>query len=348
MKIAIIPSSNEYLKNKLFDIEDKNLNRDNLLRPYYDLKKKLVEIGWDINTYDVYENIEDADYIFFFSLNVKMIITCLIKNLENKMIYFAWEPEVVVKEHSSVNLEYFSKYFKFIFTWNDSIVDNKRIFKIYNPYHFEDIKLNKIDFNKKKLLVNISGNKNSSSQIELYSERLKVIKYFETLHSNEFDLYGIGWNIEEFKNYKGKVNNKVDVYQKYKFALSLENMKNIDGYVTEKIFDCFKAEIVPIYAGPPNIEKYIPKNTFINYNDFSSVEDLVNYLNSIDESKYLEYINNIIEFKKSNDIKKFDSKNFAQIIIDVVKNKNINFKIRLFNKFKFIVKLICNKIISKF
>jgi len=39
------------------------------------------------------------------------------------------------------------------------------------------------------------------------------------------------------------------VYHKYKFALAFENIKDTIGGVSEKIYDCICAGIVPIYYG---------------------------------------------------------------------------------------------------
>ncbi len=45
-------------------------------------------------------------------------------------------------------------------------------------------------------------------------------------------------------------------------------MKNKPGYITEKIWDSFKARSIPIYWGASNIEEYIPINTFIDFRKF--------------------------------------------------------------------------------
>jgi len=44
----------------------------------------------------------------------------------------------------------------------------------------------------------IAGNKRSSHPLELYSERLRAIEWFEKEHPADFDLYGIGWNQNYF------------------------------------------------------------------------------------------------------------------------------------------------------
>ena len=45
-------------------------------------------------------------------------------------------------------------------------------------------------------------------------------------------------------------------------------MSDTPGYMTEKIWDSFKAKTVPVYWGASNIEEYVPKNCFIDYRDF--------------------------------------------------------------------------------
>lgn len=345
MEIAIIPWSNEYLNNSLFDINDKTLNRDNLLYPYYKLREKFSNKNININTIDYYEDLTEVDYIFFWKLDYKYMLRCISKGWQNKMIYFAWEPEVVVKNHSIENLAFLKKYFKYILTWNDDLINNKNFIKIYNPYELSNEENEYVDFNSKKLMVNISGNKKSSDKKELYSERLKVIKYFEKNNTDEFDLYGIGWNNNEFKNYKGKVEDKINTYKNYKFALSLENMEKVNGYITEKIFDCFKAEIVPIYYGPPNVYDYIPKGCFINYSDFESVDQLVNYIRNISEDEYNKYIYKIREYKQSEEIKVFSTENFINIIYNMIKNDNEEyFTINTIDKIKLLLNVVKYKI----
>ncbi len=40
------------------------------------------------------------------------------------------------------------------------------------------------------------------------------------------------------------------------------------GHVTERIFNCFKAKVIPIYIGCYNIEEYVPKELFIDFRDY--------------------------------------------------------------------------------
>ena len=55
----------------------------------------------------------------------------------------------------------------------------------------------------------------------------------------------------------------------YTFALCFENMA-MQGYVTEKIFDCFYAGTIPLYLGASDISELLPKEAFIDCRQFSS------------------------------------------------------------------------------
>jgi hypothetical protein len=57
----------------------------------------------------------------------------------------------------------------------------------------------------------------------------------------------------------------------------LENSVDTD-YVTEKIFDAFRAGTVPIYLGAPNVSEFVPENSYIDANAFRDAEDLASYL----------------------------------------------------------------------
>ena len=103
--------------------------------------------------------------------------------------------------------------------------------------------------------------------------------------------------------------------QNYKFAICYENIKDQNGYITEKIFDCFFAGCVPIYWGAKNITDHIPENCFIDKRKFHTYEELYRYINSMDDITYLSYLDNIEEFLKSSESDPFKAEVFAQTIV---------------------------------
>jgi len=79
----------------------------------------------------------------------------------------------------------------------------------------------------------------------------------------------------------------LNVFNKYKFIICFEN-SYADGYITEKIFNCFYAKTLAIYKGSEKINKYINKDSFIDGRS--------NFIDKIIEVKdneklYNEYIN---------------------------------------------------------
>src|SRR5438445_11355992 len=95
------------------------------------------------------------------------------------------------------------------------------------------------------------GNKTSSHPDELYSERLATIRFLDARAPWNFDLYGPDWSSDR-PAYRGFADNKIAFMKYYKFPIVYENMKNIQGYITEKIFDAFSAGCVPVYWGASN------------------------------------------------------------------------------------------------
>ena len=60
-------------------------------------------------------------------------------------------------------------------------------------------------------------------------------------------------------------NNKIEYLRDFKFNICPENTIS-DGYITEKLFDSFRAGCIPIYSGDENIEMdLVNKNALLFY-----------------------------------------------------------------------------------
>ena len=113
---------------------------------------------------------------------------------------------------------------------------------------------------------------------------------------------------------------KKEVLEKYKFAICYENARDIDGYITEKIFDCFFAGCIPIYWGANNVTEHIPKECFIDKREFESYEDLYEYINYMSNEEYLKYINAIENYLNSSKANEFRAEYFANTIVETILN----------------------------
>lgn len=341
--VSVFPNNvKAYLQNSMFDVQK---NKSWEVSIYAKLRNFLRQRNININTYDIairkpiFRNIHfDLPYPFPSNFHIWKIIFL---NRKKNILICNEAPIVIPFNYTKMFHFFFTK----IYTWNDGLVDNKKYFKILLPKSSLGIKTSPKKFKGKKFLVLINSNKLpfypfkllSSFGKELYSERIKAIKFFEKKIPNKFYLYGHGWNkrkkfnltevifgFKKYFSYRGTIEDKCELLSNFKYCICFENMGDIKGYISEKIFDCFKAKCVPIYWGASNIEKYIPKDCFIDFRDFYDYEKLLMFLESIDENKYNEYIKNmerLLENKKF--ISSWFESGFLKLFLeDVLEIKN--------------------------
>lgn len=161
---------------------------------------------------------------------------------------------------------------------------------------------------------------------ELYTERLRAIKHFS--ENPGFHLYGRGWktrcrkmpidfHLAAVRSYKGACSDKISTLAKYRFAVCFENTR-FPGYITEKIFDCFFAGCIPIYYGAPDIEKYVPKETFIDFREFEGYADLDKYLVQMTSDKASSYLEAAKTFLASKAFDPFYQDHFASELVSAL------------------------------
>jgi hypothetical protein len=299
MNVLLKPfASKQFLGNRIFAVN----SGDNI---FFGFQKKLETKGIKINTIDLgkpseADKIVYCDVPYFWDFSTWLI---LVRNTKKNILFCFESPLINPFSHIKLFFIFFSR----VYTWNDLAISSPRINKFFLPVLNYKKNTKKILFKKKKLMRLISANKfaprvfllMSPFKKNLYLERIKVIDYYEGHGSNMFDLYGKGWNqprkfnlrdklfgFKFYKNYKGLIPkslpSKLHILSKYKFYLCFENSV-APGYISEKIMDCFKSRVVPIYYGAPNIAQYIPRNTFIDYRDFLSPESLHHFISTMDE-----------------------------------------------------------------
>lgn len=311
MKIAIItPYGDAYANDKLFDLTSCSIGQ-NLLLPGIMLKKELEKMGHEYHTVDMYEDKSTIDVWIFQDINndsrltadsLKDWIKYIVKKKwkqdylaqysgmknNSKAILIMQEPATIFpKSYNSKNHVYFER----ILTWDQELVDNQKYYHFFYP-QVKPEKILHYPYEKKKYITTICGNKCSSNKNELYSERLRLIKYFER-ENIEFDLYGVGWDQKERTSYRGKIKDKLETMSHYKFSICFENMRSKSGYITEKIFDSFFSGCIPIYYGAEDILEYVPENTFIDYRKFASMDELNHYLMAMTKEEYELILDNI-------------------------------------------------------
>ena len=108
---------------------------------------------------------------------------------------------------------------------------------------------------------------------------------------------------------------KSEVLSNTRFSLCYENVRDIPGYITEKIFDCFLSGCVPVYWGANNITDHIPVGCFIDRRQFNSTAEVFAHLQQIDSATYAVYQERISNFLSSPQAAPFGVEAFARTLV---------------------------------
>jgi hypothetical protein len=325
-------------------------NRDDCLEPMRLMDVLARQHGIMLHTADVNEGNRVSPN---FSLYIESIDFVPIGAQKNYLILY--ETPLTVPRNNDVA---YLKQFDSIFTWNTDYI-RRGLTDVHGRYlsqdHFTKIqhpnpiprqcgsKFQSPTFDQRSDFICLIGSNrhaNVFDERELYSERVRVIQWFEANALNDFKLYGNGWKVPQkrlghlgkmryrlekiipwvlgkpvFLSYQGPTKTKYEVLSKTKFCICFENARDIPGYVTEKIFDCFFAGCVPVYWGDAGIDLSIPANCFINFRHFSSYQDLYQYLSKMTAEQFSSYQVAASEFLLSPQFEPFSSQNFAATVV---------------------------------
>jgi hypothetical protein len=307
--------------NKTFLREDKN-------KGMVDFKKNLKMNNINIFTKNEIKKFTKIDYEMHFYSNIPQVTTA-------KLYLILPEHYYVDKQCKKEILE--KKYDK-IFTNILNHVDKRKFIYLNWPLYPNH---KKIITKKKFFLCMIASNKTliRYTKNSGYSERSKIINWFVKNKPGKLKVFGKGWNRPIFENYffsrltnflfnkfeikynflkddyMGTCNDKQKVLKNFKFAFCIENVVSEPGYNTAQIFDIMKASTIPIYLGRKDINKIIPKNCFIDYNNFKNIESLYNFIANMNEKKFSQYQKNIFNFCNKKFPKEFTEKNFRETIV---------------------------------
>ncbi len=333
----------EFMDDRLFDLDNPRLNVDNGLRPFAEVKKRLAKEGIEARTIDRARDLAGARTIFFFEMprpGDRFFPGCVESGLAERMRLFLYEPPATRPDNYE---EARHADFGRVLTWRDDMVDGKKYVK--NNFVMPFFKSEKIgfradgtEFDKKKLLCLVSANKYSFHPDQLYSERVRAIRFMEKNHPDEFDLYGQRWDLPvvhsplaerlgvnniskglnrlgkdsptrllpnwQYPSYRGPLPSKYPTLGHYRFSIAYENQKNVPGYVSEKMMDAFIGANVPVYLGASNIEKHVPPKCFVDLRKFTEggradYGRLHEYLRSVEKKEHEEFLSNIHAFLNS-------------------------------------------------
>lgn len=88
---------------------------------------------------------------------------------------------------------------------------------------------------------------------------------------------------------------KRHILRSYHFNLCPEN-SDWGYYITEKIWQSIQARCLPVYYARRNrIDEFFPPDSYVNYADFDSPDELFDFLNTMSPEEYLERLDRCIQ-----------------------------------------------------
>ncbi|MFC0657238.1 glycosyltransferase family 10 domain-containing protein [Mongoliitalea lutea] len=144
---------------------------------------------------------------------------------------------------------------------------------------------NESDLTKKKNIGQIISEKKGfcSFVVSNALESEKRLNFFHEL--SNYKVVASGGRYAN--NVGGPVANKAEFIKNYYFNIAFENAE-YPGYTTEKIAEPWVHGCIPIYWGDPLITDDINPNCFINVRDFSSTNEVIDYIKFVDSSSSLK------------------------------------------------------------
>ena len=204
---------------------------------------------------------------------------------------------------------------------------------------------------ERDFLVMINANKLPRLYVnELYTHRLAAVAHFE--RTGEIDLYGKGWDeaprrlgrtwvpwtlriwgekLWELRQrvrprpvyaatrraWRGTASSKSATLGRYRFSICFENMV-LEGWMTEKLFDCFFAGTVPVYLGAPDVLDHVPKECFIDFREFAGFEELRLFLRSLSGARVRDYRDAARAYLESPRFDPFRKETFARRFLRLI------------------------------
>jgi hypothetical protein len=165
----------------------------------------------------------------------------------------------------------------------------------------------------------------NKENIDLITLRSKIA--MEGSQRNVIDVFGKGWpegiSMEDSRDGDWG-NRKKTILADYNFNLCFENTATFN-YMTEKIWDSIGNYCLPIYYGKnTNAYEIFPKDSFIDYSDFNSPQELFLFIENMMDETYVKRMNKCIEVynnisEKDLDITLKERKKMLDKIIEKVK-----------------------------
>lgn len=356
--LFIDPFSHHFERDRLFEPETEVANGENILAPWVYLRDWFADRGVPVHTADrLPPDGGGCSRNLFVSFGLRRRYRAVAGRPDVILsAFFAFESPVVEPDLYD-ELPRLQRHFKRLYTFADAgslrpylpAAIRSAEFRIPSPLEAvrEDLWCNR----DRRFLVMINHNKLPAiRRNELYTERMRAVEFFA--RTDEIHLYGKGWDgpsyqmgigwvpgrlqhllravqggWERFRPspllraarrvYRGAVPSKLETLSRYTFSLCFENVV-LNGWVTEKIFDCFAAGNIPVYWGAADIDRYVPPECFIDMRRFKSYAELRSFLRSLSATEIEAYRDRGRAYLASSAFRPFRKEAFVELVARIV------------------------------
>lgn len=299
----IDPSYPDYYGDRLFDVSDAAFNRDDSLVPFSTLRDALRCRGVQLHTADfLLRQNRSGELNYYYSLGMQGYRQ--LHDLSNVVLraFAIMEPPIIAK-HLYAKLPELTSRFDAVYVHNcdgDGYslkgVDRSKLRRLDWPLPYNNVNEPywSAPGREPKIVVINGHHRPGFRRGELYSERIRAVVALARLGA--VDLFGAGWNklfgrqsvsLAYLRNrgtllrvYRGSCQSKSQVLSRYDFSLCIENQA-MNGYISEKIFDCIYAGAIPIYIGAKDVLQYIPGDAFVDGRAFGDWTEMWTFLRSM-------------------------------------------------------------------
>jgi hypothetical protein len=140
---------------------------------------------------------------------------------------------------------------------------------------YEQIKLPRTvpqNFIDRKFCCFLVSNERAVERIDLFHR----LSQYRRVDSGGKVLNNIGYQVGN------TIEEKLDWMSQFKFSIVFEN-SSYPGYTTEKLFDGFLSNTIPIYWGNPKVNLDFNPAAFINCHDFNNFDEVVAFVQALDQ-----------------------------------------------------------------
>ncbi len=319
----------DYAGNALFK-PGAGENNGEFYLPYAMLREAFLGHGIELNTPDVNTGRE---------VEFELHINCRRQDPSARAYVYLYEnPLIRPLNRDRAALARYARWF----TWDGGLLDDPRAVRLPYPNPLATEGSGGPEA-RPLFLVLVASNKALAVEDprDQYGERVRILEWYERNAPGDFHLHGRGWDRpaalpgrlgrirnqlrkalgrllpsrSPYATWRGPVDDKIDLLSRARFCLAHENCRDLPGYVTEKLFDCFRAGCVPVYVGPSEIAELVPPGCFVDGREFRTPADLDSHLRAIDDDAYRAYQERIRAFLRSPEARPFSQGHFVEVMV---------------------------------